>query len=171
MKVHCIRDLSNNYALGILEQGLEQSSEENYSPKLRNNPANLFFVLSSGRYKTGAYFIVEKDGEYVCSAGWNEYTEDTALVLTRAFVSKPYRGQFHMGSLLLPRMIEETAGYKHTWITCNTKNDSIYKWFVRSYEGKQPAMFNNWPDIYKSFTPIGEKTIYYTQQLVVELQR
>lgn len=175
MKVHRIHDLSDENVVNLLEQGLNHVTEgkswENYSPEMRHKPSNLFYVLKHGRYKKGSYFVVEKDGEYVCSAGWNEYTIDTALVLTRAYVSKPYRTQYLMASLLLPTMIEETSGYKHTWITCNKDHGALYQWFVRSSQGKQPAMFSNWPPIYERFLPIGEKTVYFTEQLVAELER
>jgi hypothetical protein len=175
MRVHRIHDLSDEYIVSILEAGLSDiplnGPWQNYSPKLKDNPANLFYVLQQGRYKIGSYFIVEKDGNYVCSAGWNEYTSDTALVLSRAYVSKPYRTQYLMASLLLPTMIEETGAYKNTWLTCNKNNASIYEWFMRAEQGKSTSLFNDWPDIYKKFKPIGEREVYYTQQLVAQLER
>jgi hypothetical protein len=42
---------------------------------------------------------------------------------------------------------------------------------VRKEKNKRAALFNDWPEVYKNFKPIGKKTIYYTEQYVVELQR
>ncbi len=173
MNIHEIRDLSNHHVLQILRNGLESLSplEENYSPELSNNPANLFYLLANGRYSDGCYYVAEEDGKYVASAGWNRYDKDTAIVLSRAYVSKPYRTTYIMGSFLLPRMLEQCKDYEKVWITCNDHNKTIYNWFVRSNEGKRPAMFSNWPEIYSNFEPIGKKTIYYTEQFVVQLKR
>ena len=174
MHVHRINDLTNEYVVNLLSSGLssvEDSELQNYSPEFKTHNSNIFYILNQGRYKIGAYFVVENNGEYVCSSGWNEYDNTTALVLTRSYVAKPYRATYPMATLLLPSMIEETASYQHTWLTCNSSSPRLYEWFVRAAQGKSPAMFNNWPDIYRRFKPIGEKNIYYTPQLVAQLER
>ncbi len=175
MRIHKIHDLGDTRAINILEEGLRAIPEEqlvvNYSPDYREINSNLFYILNEGRYKNGAYFIVEKDGKYVCSSGWNRYNETTALVLTRSYVAKEYRTQYLMASLLLPTMIEETASYENTWLTCNKNNPILYEWFVRAEQGKRPTIYADWPEIYKKFKPIGEMNIYYTQQLVAQLER
>lgn len=173
MNIHEIRDLSNHHVIHMLKNGLSllDPLEENYSPELSSNPANLFYLLETGRYNDGCYYVVENEGMYVASAGWNRYSDDTAIVLSRAYVSKPYRTKYVMGNLLLPRMLEECKSYKNVWITCNEHNRAIYDWFVRSNEGRRPAMFNNWPEIYNNFEPIGKKVIYYTEQFVAQLKR
>ncbi len=175
MLIHKIHDLSDTYAMRLLEQGLYDIPEShlvnNYTPKYRDSNANLFYILNEGRYKDGAYYIVEKDGKYVCSSGWNKYNDTTALVLTRSYVARQYRTQYLMASLLLPTMIEETSGYENTWLTCNKNNPTLYEWFVRSSQGKRAAIFADWPEIYKKFRPIGEMDIYYTQQMVAQLER
>jgi NDP-sugar pyrophosphorylase family protein len=86
-----------------------------------------------------------------------------------------------MGSIPIPKalfpingkpniewIIESARGYKHLYITADSYNSAIYQWFVRAEAGKSPGMFSDWPDIYKNFKPIGQKTIYYTEQYVVE---
>lgn len=175
MQIHRIHDLSNEYVVKILEEGLSDLPighlYDNYSPNQCDLNCNLFYILQEGRYKDGSYFIVEKDGKYVCSSGWNRYNDSTALVLSRSYVDPAYRTQYLMAELLLPTMIEETSGYQHTWLTCNKNNPILYEWFVRAEQGKRTAMFAEWPEIYKKFKPIGEMNIYYTQQMVAQLER
>jgi hypothetical protein len=74
-------------------------------------------------------------------------------------------------SHILPKIIENTISYKHLYITADSHNSAIYQFFVRASEGKRTAIFNDWPDIYRNFKPIGKQTIYYTEQYVAEYQR
>jgi hypothetical protein len=157
--------------VSILKSGLKFSDEKNYSPYFFDINSNLFYILQHGRFIDGAYYVIEEDGKYIASAGWNRYNHNTALVLARAFVSKPYRTTYIMGEMLLPLMLEECKNFENVWITCNENNRAIYDWFERSANGMKPTLFNNWPDIYKRFKPIGEMSIYYTQQLVAQLER
>lgn len=173
MNIHEIRDLSNCRVLDILKSGLSELNplEPNYSPELSYQTCNLFYLLENGRYSDGCYYVIEENGKYIASAGWNRYDNDTAIVLSRAYVSRPYRTTYIMAENLLPRMLEQCGHYEKIWITCNEHNKAIYNWFVRSNEGKRPAMFNNWPEIYGNFEPIGKKIIYFTEQFVVQLKR
>lgn len=175
MIIHRIKNLDNEYVINILEEGLSIENttdlKYNYSPEYEDHNSNLFYLLKNGRYDIGSYFVIVNDNKYVCSAGWNKYNNNTALILTRAYINKEYRTQYILASHLLPLIIEETKQYKHVWITCNESNLSLYKWFERSNEGKTPALFNNWPTIYKNFKPIGIKTINYVDQYVLELQK
>ncbi len=174
MNIHKIHDLSNEYVVDILKTGLNDITdpqiEQNYSPIYSNINSNLFYILENGRYLNGAYYLLEENGKFIASSGWNQYTDDTALVLSRSFVAKEYRTTYVMGQYLLPLMIEESSIYEHVWITCNGYNKSIYNWFVRAAEGKTPAMFSNWPEIYLRFKPIGTKIVYNTEQYVAELK-
>lgn len=171
MIVHTINDLSNKSVVDFLKLGLEEAEGlENYHPDFSNNPANLFYILKEGRYKHGNYFVMEEDGKYVGSAGWNPYGE-VALVLTRAFIPKKFRGKFVMASNLLPMIFEESVFYKKLWITCNEYNYSIYKGLSRLNSNKSSGIFLQWPDLYKNFVPIGKKVINYTPQYVAEYIR
>ena len=177
MNVFRITDLSNTKVISILQSGLSTVDDKyvikNYHPDYANRPENLFFILNKGRYQEGkgSYFVVEENGEYVCSAGWNEYTHDTALVLTRAYTAPKYRMRYLLAKHILIRAIEETNGYDNVWLTANEHNKVVYNWFVRNKENKRSALFNDWPEIYKNFKPIGKKNIYGIEQYVVELQR
>ena len=172
MNIHRIHDLSNSYVVDILHKGLQHSDLENYSPEFSSKNSNIFYILGTeGRYTNGAYFVLEKDGKYIASSGWNKYTDDTALVLTRSFVSEEFRARYLMAEYLLPIMLNETSTFLHTWITCNKETETIYKWFSRANAGKTAAMFNNWPDIYRKFYPIGQREVNYTMQYVVEFDR
>lgn len=170
MNIHEIHDLSNTGVVDILKRGLDTAGP-NYSSSMDKCTSNLFYILANGRYLHGAYFVIEDNGEYIASAGWNKYDNDTALVLTRAYVSKTYRATYIMGKLLLPRMLDQCSGFNNVWITCNESNKTIYNWFVRSHEGKIPALFNNWPEIYSRFEPIGKREVYYTDQYVAQLKK
>ena len=88
--------------------------------------------------------------------------------MTRMYVSPKYRVQYYLGNNLLPLMIKNTSTYDKQWMTVNSYNVGLYKWFERSVEGKATSLFNNWPDIYKQFKPVGMHTVYYTEQYVVE---
>ena len=178
MQVHQIHDLSNSYVNLILRKGLTNATDEryvkNYHPEFSNDPQNLFYILNdtNGRYKKGCYYVLEDNGEYVCSAGYNEYELDSsiALALTRAYVAPKHRTKYYMGQYILPKIIESTRQYPHLYITADSHNSAIYQWFVRAAEGKSPGMFNDWPDIYRKFKPMGKKTIYYIEQYIAEYQ-
>ena len=175
MRIHQLNDLSDRYLVGLLEQGLsvvtDPDIKHNYSPEFRECDANLFYILQNGRYSTGCYYIIEDHDELVACAGWNKYNDDTALVLTRAFVAENYRTSYIMGEKLLPLMIHSTVAYKNVWITCNEYNKSIYNWFERKAAGRRTTMFADWPEIYSRFEPIGKKIVYNTEQYIVQLKR
>ena len=174
MVIHEIHDLTNLYVTSLLKQGLSQINDEqyvtNYHPDYSSNTGNLFYILKQGRYVKGKYYVLEEDGKFVCSGGWNEYESDIALMLTRLYITPEHRAKYHAGNYILPKALEETKGYKHIWITCNEYNKSIYHWFDRANKGKRTALFNDWPEIYRKFVPIGKRDIYYTEQYVAEYQ-
>lgn len=179
MIIHEIHDLSNRYVNDIMYYGLSKVTDKhairNYHPDYSNDPGNLFAVLDNGRYKQGRgkYFVVEEGGKYIGSAGWNEYDADKniAFALTRMYTDSEYRGKYVIGNNILPITLLETIKYKTVWMTVNIHNKIMYSWFVRSNQKKSTALFNDWPEIYKQFKPIGKKTIYNTSQYVVELER
>jgi len=174
MKIHAINDLSNSYVIGLLEENLQAVTQsnliKNYHPDYSEHPGNLFLILDQGRYKKGNYFVLENNGKYICSAGWNEY-EDVALLLTRAYIKKEYRRNYFLAEFLLPLMFEETHKYDKLWITCNGYNKSIYNAFERMAQGKSVGLFDQWPDTYKKFKPIGTKMVYNTEQYVAEYNK
>ncbi len=173
MITHKIHDLSNKYVVNLLTTGLASvtQSPENYSPLYSEYNANLFYILAAGRYARGAYYVLEDDNGYVASSGWNEYDSDTALVLTRSYVSHAHRGTYVMGNLLLPGMIDECQHYKNTWMTCHGDNKIIYDWISRLHQDKTSKIHDVWPPIYSRFEPIGIKNIYHTDQYVMQLKR
>ena len=179
MILHQIHDLSNEYVVNLMRTAFSQITESNikpnYHPDHQNEPQNIFYILNDkrGRYKNGCYYVLEQDGQYVCSAGWNEYDFDTtiALALTRAYVEPKHRTKYYMGEFILPKIIEQTKSYKHLYITADSQNSASYQWFTRAEQGKLPAISANWPDIYRKFKPIGKKTIYFTEQYVAEYTR
>lgn len=175
MNIHEIQSLSDTYVIDILKRGLSKIDDENiimnYSPDHSEINSNLFYILKEGRYREGMYYVMEEDGKYIASAGWNKYNEDTALVLTRAFISEEHRAKYIFAETCLPKMIEACSTFDKVWITCNKYNKAIYNWFCLSDKGRRPALFNNWPDIYKRFEPIGIKSVYNTDQYVVQLRK
>lgn len=171
-----IHDLSNIRITNLLMSALSKIKEpafiKNYHPDYKNTPGNLFYILENGRYKLtkGSYYVLEHNKEFLCSAGWNEYEldKDVALLLTRMYTTPPSRMNYYHATYILPKILEQTAHYKYQWATMNEHNRGLYEWFLRTQSGKTSALFNNWPDIYKNFKPIGKKAIYYTEQYVVE---
>lgn len=178
MILHAIHNNSNKFVIDLLQVALNKIKNpnllKNYHPSNKNEPSNIFYILndSNGRYNRGCYYVLENKGEYVCSAGWNVYdlNKSIALALTRAYVEPKFRTKYYMGEYILPKIIESTRDYKHLYITVDSYNSAIYQWFVRANAGKSPGMFNDWPDIYRKFKPIGKKTIYYTEQYVAEYE-
>jgi hypothetical protein len=174
MIIHSIKDLSNQYVIELLKTNLslikDLNSLANYHPDYKDVPGNLFYVLEEGRYQTGNYFVIEEAGEYIASAGWNEYhlDKDLALLLTRMYTAPKFRMNYYVGNNILPIALEQAINYKKIWVTCNEYNKAIYDWFVRVENGKSGGLFNNWPSVYKNFKPIGKKNIYYTEQYVAE---
>ena len=109
----------------------------------------------------------------MCSVGWNEYdlNSSVALLLTRMYITLKYRAQYIIGKTVLSQMIFEAQNYSKLWITANNHNKAIYTYFERASQNKRTALFNDWPDIYKRFKPIGKKTVYYTEQWVAEYDK
>lgn len=175
MKIHQIKDLSNHFVVKLLESGLSKITDErlikNYHPDFRQHNSNLFFLLDTGRYETGNYFVIEDNGQYVGSSGWNWYEDDIALLLTRCYMDKAYRFNYLMAEHFMPRMFEETNQYNRLWITVNGYNKIIYDGLTKMYEGKRVGLFKPWPEIYGKFKPIGIRTVNYTEQYVVEYTR
>jgi len=177
MIIHEINDLSNTHVISLLQRGLSNCTEsvQNYHPDHSDNNANLFYALKNGRYQLnhGKYYVMEESGKYLCSAGWNEYEldSDIALVLTRMYIAPKHRANYHVATHILPKILEAVTQYKHIWATVNEYNKALYEWFVRDRLGKRTALFNDWPDIYRRFKPIGKKNIYYTDQYIIELDR
>jgi hypothetical protein len=176
-RVYQIHDLSNQKIVDILKSSISANMfngtdlEKNYLYDYRSNPANLFYILANGRYKTGSYFVVtDQHDNYLASAGWNHYDTDTALLLTRMLVIPKLRGSYILAKTVLQPMIEQSSNYKNQWITFNDYNLTLYKWFERVDQGKSGALFNNWPNIYSKFKPIGQKDINHVLQYVVELK-
>jgi hypothetical protein len=176
-QVYEINDLSNQKVIDILKSSIvanmfnNDAIAKNYLYEHRNNPANLFYILKNGRYKTGSYFVVtDCDNNYLGSAGWNHYDDNTALLLTRMLVIPKYRGSYILAKTILQTMIDQSSNYKNQWITFNDYNLTLYNWFERVDQGKSGALFNNWPDIYSRFKPAGQKQINHVLQYVVELK-
>jgi hypothetical protein len=179
MKIHTIHDDSDEYVMNILRTGLSTATDKNiaknYNPDYSDVTGNLFYILKHGRYRknNGKYFVITVDDKYVCSAGWNNYEleTDVALVLSRMYVIPEYRGQYLVGKNILPLCIAETTDYGRVWATVNDYNITIYKYFERIHSGKRATLFNDWPEIYRQFKPLGRRSIYYTDQWVAELNR
>jgi len=171
MKIHAIQDLSNSHVVGLLKDNLKKITKselvQNYHPDYSNTPGNLFYILSHGRYDIGNYFVMEQDGQYAGSAGWNEF-EDVVLLLTRAYIPPEYRRRYFLAKHLMPLMLKETRFYEKVWITCNEYNKPIYHAIERLQSGKSAGLFDQWPEIYKKFVPIGTRQIYSTTQYVAE---
>lgn len=174
MKIHTIQDLSDNYVVGLLKDSLKNITKpelvKNYHPDYSDTPGNLFYILGHGRYDIGNYFVMEEDGKYAGSAGWNEF-EDVVLLFTRAYIPVEYRRQYFLATHLMPLMLHETRFYDKVWITCNEYNKSIYHGLERLQAGQPAGLFDQWPEIYKKFVPIGIKQIYNTNQYVAEYHK
>lgn len=177
MKIHAITDDTNAEAIEVLKSGITSDMLkndglcDNYLYERRHHPANLFYWLANGRYKNGCMYVVSDSNGFVACSGWYQYAPDTAIVLNRMLINPVHRTKYVVGNLLLPKMIEQTKQYDNVWITCNEYNKSIYNWFNRAAEGKSPALFKNWPDIYKAFKPIGQHKVNGILQYVVALER
>lgn len=176
LEIHQINDLNNNLVFEILKNGITKNMFDrdtlaaNYLYECKNNPGNLFYILKQGRYKVGSYFVISENNRYIASAGWNHYNDDTALLLTRMLVIPDYRGSYILAKTVLQTMIDQSSTYTNQWITFNDYNLTLYKWFERVEQGKRGALFNNWPEIYSRFKPIGQREINHTSQYVVALQ-
>ena len=119
MITHEIHDLSNTHVVDLLNEGLSEITDEsfkhNYHPNCSNVPGNLFSILKNGRYRKGKrkYYVIEEDGKYVCSAGWNEYENepDTVLMLTRMYILPKHRAKYYVATDILPTALNEVKNY------------------------------------------------------------
>jgi RimJ/RimL family protein N-acetyltransferase len=174
MNIYSIKDLSDRKIINFLEKNLslinDRNTIQNYHPDFKNVSGNIFYILKEGRYKTGNYFIMEEEGKYLGSSGWNRH-ENVALLLTRSYIPPRYRRQYLMANQLLPLMFKETVEFERLWITCNDYNISIYRAFEKLHDGRRAGLFDAWPKIYNEFKPIGKKVVNYTEQYVVEHRR
>jgi hypothetical protein len=176
MIIHEIHDLSNKYVIDLMEAELSKIIDpdivKNYNPDYRSTPGNLFYILDEGRYKVnkGKYYVVESNGQYICSAGWNEYELElsTVLMLTRMYTAPKYRSRYIVGKNILPTALNEVRNYNKVWMTVNKHNKMIYNWFERDRQELNSSTGSVWPEIYKSFKPIGKHKIYFVDQWVVE---
>ena len=174
MILHEIHDLSDTKVVSLLQQGLSKITDsthlQNYHPDFTEHTGNLFYVLNNSRYLKGKYYVIEEDDKYICSAGWNEYELDTsiALMMTRFYVMPEHRKKCYASNYILPKSLLEAKKYKYIWMSMNEYNKPIYSWFDRASKGKLPGLFDYWPEIYRKFTPIGKRELYYTEQYVVE---
>jgi hypothetical protein len=178
MNIYEINDLSNTKVIEILKNGItksmfkKQELLENYLYEYKDNPANLFYRLENGQFKNGSYFVItDEEDNFIAGSGWYKYNDNTALVLVRMLVRPDYRTTYIVGHKLLPLMLDKAARYNNVWITCNDYNKAIYDWFDRSSKGKSPALYNNWPDLYKKFKPIGKQLVNGMQQYVAALEK
>jgi hypothetical protein len=178
MKIHEIKDLSNTKIIEILKNGITENIFknkdliENYLYSHKNSGANLFYRLEKGEYKNGDYFVItDNNDNYLASAGWYKYNEDTCLLMTRMLVIPEYRTQYIVAPLLLPIMLEKTKDYENIWMTFNEYNKPLYDWFVRVNSGKSAALHNGWPELYKQFKPLGKKIVNGMEQYVVALEK
>lgn len=175
MQIHTIQDLSNNYVIDLLKTNLSKVVDpniiSNYHPDYKHIPGNLFYVLAEGRYKTGNYFVLEEGGEYLGSAGWNEYN-DVALIMTRLYIPLEYRGNRHISKYITqPIMFKETAAYNKLWITCNEHNKAIYNMIERMHHGNSSGIGVTWKEVYSHFLPIGQHVVNNTLQYVAEFNK
>ncbi len=174
MLIHSIKDIKNKKIIKLLKDNFVNITDkklvQNYHPDFSDIPGNFFYILKEGRYLNGNYLIMEEDGVFYGSAGWNKF-EDKALLLTRAYIPEKFRRQYLFSKHLIPVMLEETIDYKKLWITCNEYNITIYHAVTRLNEGKPAGLFDQWPLIYKQFKPIGKKIVNHVEQYVLEYQR
>ena len=180
MILHKINDMTNRNAIRLMVSEMSKITDEaiikNYHPDYSDMPQNLFHILdNNGRYRNGNgdYYLMEEEGKFVCSAGWNSYeVEPTiALLLTRMYTTKKHRGKYIIGNTMLPIMLTRVSSYDKIIMTVNDHNRAIYQWFVRTTEHKKATLFGQWPEIYKKFKPIGKMEIYSTEQWVVEYDK
>jgi hypothetical protein len=170
MIIHSINNLTNNYVIDLLTENLSKIVDPkiivNYNPKYKDNNANLFYLLANGRFSTGNYYIMQlESGEYAGSAGWNKYTDDTALAFVRAYIPTEFRVNYYMAKYLMPKILEETIDYKKLWLTCNDYNKAIYNGLTKT------GLASAWPDEYKLFKPIGKHIVNYVEQYVAEYSK
>jgi len=170
MIIHSISDLTNIPVITLLEENLSKVVDPkiaiNYNPEYRDNNANLFYLLSDGRFSTGNYYVMQTEsGEYAGSAGWNKYTDDTALVFVRAYVPPKFRVNYYMARYLMPKILKETNEYSKLWLTCNDYNKAIYNGLTKT------GLSSAWPLEYKLFKPIGKHMVNYVEQYVAEYAR
>jgi len=170
MKLYSLTDSRDATIIKLLQTSITADmfdKEEllpNYLYEHKDNPANLFNNIASGRYAHGRYYVLTDDNnKFIASAGWHPYTSDTALALTRMLVAPEYRASYVVGREILPSIMKETRFFNKVWITCNEYNRAIYDWFRT---GK--SISGNWPNVYKSFKPIGQHVVNHTLQYVAE---
>jgi hypothetical protein len=170
MNLYSLNNLDSKTTVNLLRNSITADMFDkaellpNYLYEHKDNPANLFNNIESGRYTHGRYYVLTDDQDkFIASAGWHPYNNTTALALTRMLVSPKYRATYVVGKEILPSILKETRQFERVWITCNEYNRAIYDWFST---GK--SVGSTWPDIYRNFKPIGQHLVNHTLQYVAE---
>lgn len=166
-----LHDGSHSAGLTLLQDSFSRIDDpnliKNYHPDYTGSPGNFFTVLAEGRYASGngKYYVIEEDGVYICSAGWNKYqlALDTALLLSRMYVSPQHRGKYTVGKHIFPRALSEARiDHSRLWVTFNGYNAKWRKWF------ETVKVRGLVPEHYRNFNYVGVMDVYYTSQYVYE---
>ncbi len=127
----------------------------NYEPSLRQGT-----LLSKYLREDLDYFVIKTP--YRASAGMQILNESVTLGLVRSYVFQDFKSQWYLSKLLEYQI--EVYKTKKLWITFNECTSSIYKHVLFP---KSRVL----PKVWYSLTPIGIKTINYTEQYVLEYDR
>lgn len=169
MIIHHINDMSDEYAVSLLSEGLMHEKNENYNPHSCIATQNIFSKLQTGAFEKGSYIILEDDLGYVGSSGWYEYDDDIAIVFVRTFLRKDMRQQHLLSKYFLPEFLN--TKYKKLWITINEHNRALVYGFTRISKAQGSSVGFKWHDDFKKFKPIGKKYINGLDQYVIECER
>jgi len=169
--IHEIHDLENRYVTDLLVKGLSESTSTIYNPNYSDKLGNIFFILDQRRFAEGrgTYYVMEKNGEMICSTGWNEYDLDPTIALgfTRLYVPEKHRRNFYASQYLTDKILDATQDYDKLWLAHGQDSLHLYDRYVYFHEhGKNKH--ESYSNFYSRFKPIGELEIYYTKQWVVE---
>jgi len=170
MIIHQIKDLSNEYVISLLIEGLVDCGDPNLDPRYSNESRNLFYKLNTNRYENGCYLVLENNQEFIGSGGWYQYEKDIALC-TRLYFNKNYRQKNLVSYHMMPIIMEQTVNYPKVWISFNDHNKGLYDMFCRFQQNKKSSLGFKWGEVFTLFKPIGIHRVNKVDQYIVEFNR
>jgi hypothetical protein len=140
----------------------------NYEPKNHLSNTNLFYLLNSGRYHSGDFYMLFEEGNFVGCSGWFEH-EGSIIAMSRAYLALKYRSQSVLAQSLLPLIISLNKDRRLPIImTFNENRRQVYECFERIQAGKSFLLGQEWPEVFKLFKPKGKKKLFGYDQYIVE---
>ena len=186
-KIYQLNDLSNQEYVDRLKDTLAsipikeyKGGEVNYLYAYKDTSGNLFRILDEGRFKSGAYYLItDNEDNFVVGTGWHMYQHEeegeVAILCSRSILATKYRNTTIFPTTIQPPIIEQIKLKKPSgkiWQTFNGRTARLIniilhpKYLDPTHKAHDPLYWKTGA----KFNYIGKRTVFYTEQEVIEFQ-